>query len=505
MIPSVRKRRRLFILFFCVCVAFFSSSSFFCSSSSCASDDAFDFDGGVGGVYAVEEEEERQQKRRRRILRTRVNDDEEKTRTMIPPKWARARNENDLETDRKYVLKNNGRGEENKTLTRRARAYANFENAFAEGSSSWKVKTSKRMPAKTCAERKWITSESEDESTRRSTSGSTDIERTRNDENSAANRGGRSERRRNKQLGIVIVVCLENISTLLREIDCEKTNVYAYVKCAQHVAFDEDVEEKVDTCVTVIHSKITRRPEAKMHVEWIGHILANYDDEKLEPNLMFLKGVYRNKGQSNLEPAWVHMLESEEQTHLQDFSFACLMDQSIDFPTRSENFLDITDSEKLLCSMYERYACEKDTCKNFLGCSHSMFAASSERIRSLPKTEYAHLFDFLMNERSEYHIYTFEKAWSVILGCAKTYGEYSTRVKTLPLRVRCGRGEYGTFDVARILSPWWKEILTRQDGAKSPAITMAPCENRFTTRGFRADYGNFVFRERERERERELR
>lgn len=479
MIPSVRKRRRLFILFFCVCVAFFSSSSFFCSSSSsCASDDAFDFDGGVGGVYAVEEEEERQQKRRRRILRTRVNDDEEKTRTMIPPKWARARNENDLETDRKYVLKNNGRGEENKTLTRRARAYANFENAFAEGSSSWKVKASKRMPAKTCAERKWITSESEDESTRRSTSGSTDIERTRNDENSAANRGGRSERRRNKQLGIVIVVCLENISTLLREIDCEKTNVYAYVKCAQHVAFDEDVEEKVDTCVTVIHSKITRRPEAKMHVEWIGHILANYDDEKLEPNLMFLKGVYRNKGQSNLEPAWVHMLESEEQTHLQDFSFACLMDQSIDFPTRSENFLDITDSEKLLCSMYERYACEKDTCKNFLGCSHSMFAASSERIRSLPKTEYAHLFDFLMNERSEYHIYTFEKAWSVILGCAKTYGEYSTRVKTLPLRVRCGRGEYGTFDVARILSPWWKEILTRQDGAKSPAITMAPCENR---------------------------
>ena len=334
------------------------------------------------------------------------------------------------------------------------------------------------MPAKTCAERKWITSESEDESTRRSTSGSTDIERTRNDENSAANRGGRSERRRNKQLGIVIVVCLENISTLLREIDCEKTNVYAYVKCAQHVAFDEDVEEKVDTCVTVIHSKITRRPEAKMHVEWIGHILANYDDEKLEPNMMFLKGVYRNKGQSNLEPAWVHMLESEEQTHLQDFSFACLMDQSIDFPTRSENLLDITDSEKLLCSMYERYACEKDTCKNFLGCSHSMFAASSERIRSLPKTEYAHLFDFLMNERSEYHIYTFEKAWSVILGCAKTYGEYSTRVKTLPLRVRCGRGEYGTFDVARILSPWWKEILTRQDGAKSPAITMAPCENR---------------------------
>ena len=140
---------------------------------------------------------------------------------MIPPKWARARNENDLETDRKYVLKNammhdgaknNGRGEENKTLTRRAKAYANFENAFAEGSSSWKVKTSKRMPAKTCAERKWITSESEDESTRRSTSGSTDIERTRNDENSAANRGGRSERRRNKQLGIVIAVSYTHLT-----------------------------------------------------------------------------------------------------------------------------------------------------------------------------------------------------------------------------------------------------------------------------------------------------
>ena len=114
MIPSDRKRR--LFLFFCVCVAFFSSSSFFCSSSSRASDDAFDFDDGVGGVYDVEEEEERQQKRRR-ILRTIVNED--KTRTMIPPKWARARNENDLETDRKYVLKNmhddgannNGRGE----------------------------------------------------------------------------------------------------------------------------------------------------------------------------------------------------------------------------------------------------------------------------------------------------------------------------------------------------------------------------------------------------------
>ena len=480
-LSKVRRRKRLLFLFFCVVVyVVFSSSS---SCSLCASDDDFDFDDGVG-VYDVEEEEHQQN--RRRIMRTMLQNDDDKTMTI--PKWARARNENDLETDRKYVLKNamnefgefsitRQRGEE-KNLTRRAFAYANFENAFAEGSSSWKVKTSKRVPAKTCAERKWIKSESEDESTQRSTSGSNNIERTHN-ENSAVNRGGRSERRRNKQLGIVIVVCLENISTLLREIDCEKTNVYAYVKCAQHVAFDKDVEEKVDTCVTVIHSKITRRPEAKMHVEWMGHILANYDDEALEPNLMFLKGVYRNKGQSNLEPAWVHMLQSEEQTHLQDFSFACLMDQSIDFPTRSENLLDITDSEKLLCSMYERYACEKDTCKNFLGCSHSMFAASSERIRSLPKTEYAHLFDFLMNERSEYHIYTFEKAWSVILGCAKTYGEYSTRVQTLPLRVRCGRGEYGTFDVARILSPWWKEILTRQDGAKkSPAITMTPCENR---------------------------
>jgi len=71
-----------------------------------------------------------------------------------------------------------------------------------------------------------------------------------------------------------------------------------------------------------------------------------------------------------------------------------------------------------------------------------------------------------------------EKAWAVILGCAKTYGAYVIN-KQLPLRVRCGRGEYGTFDVAQVLSPWWIDILTRQGvEPKSPPITMTPCENR---------------------------
>jgi len=389
------------------------------------------------------------------------------------PYWAQARNESDLESDRKYTLKNadhaiNGDGraffveetirdeatgevlkvEKRKALERttRAKAYANFEKMFAGGSARMSKKA-KRRPARTCAERK------------------------RDDESGVVRENDNA-----KQLGAVIVVCFENISTLLREIDCEKTNVYAYVKCSQHLVFDEDVAEKVDACVTVIHSKITRRPNAKMHVEWMGHILAHYD--ALEPNLMFLKGVYRNKGKSSLDPAWLAALQSEEQTAAMDFSFACLMEQSTDFPVRSENLLDITDSENLLCSLYERYSCEKDTCKNFLGCAHSMFAASSERIRSLPKTEYLHLYDFLMNERSDYHIYTMEKAWAVILGCAKTYGAYVIN-KQLPLRVRCGRGEYGTFDVAQVLSPWWIDILTRQGvEPKSPPITMTPCENR---------------------------
>jgi len=387
------------------------------------------------------------------------------------PRWAQARNELDLESDRKYALKNadhaingDGRAFVEETIrdeatgevlkvekrkarerTTRAKAYANFEKMFA--GSAGKSKKAKRRPARTCAERK------------------------RDDESGVVRENDNA-----KQLGVVIVVCFENVSTLLREIDCEKTNVYAYVKCSQHLVFDEDVAEKVDACVTVIHSKITRRPNAKMHVEWMGHILARYD--ALEPNLMFLKGVYRNKGKSSLDPAWINALQREEQTAAMDFSFACLMDQSTDFPVRSENLLDVTDSENLLCSLYERYSCEKDTCKNFLGCAHSMFAASSERIRSLPKTEYLHLYDFLMNERSDYHIYTMEKAWAVILGCAKTYGAY-VRNMPLPLRVRCGRGEYGTFDVAQVLSPWWIDILTRQGvEPKSPPITMTPCENR---------------------------
>ena len=413
-----------------------------------------------------------------------VVDDDKKASTTITktnkhlflstiPHWAQARNELDLESDRKYALKNadhaiNGDGkafveetirdeatgevlkvEKRKAKARerttRAKAYVNFEKLFA--GSVGKSKKAKRTPARTCAERK------------------------RDDESGFVRKNDNT-----KQLGVVIVVCFENVSTLLREIDCEKTNVYAYVKCAQHLVFDEDVAEKVDACVTVIHSKITRRPNAKMHVEWMGHILARYD--ALEPNLMFLKGVYRNKGKSSLDPAWINALQSEEQTAAMDFSFACLMEQSTDFPVRSENLLDTTDSENLLCSLYERYSCEKDTCKNFLGCAHSMFAASSERIRSLPKTEYLHLYDFLMNERSDYHIYTMEKVWAVILGCAKTYGAY-VRDKQLPLRVRCGRGEYGTFDVAQVLSPWWIDILTRQGvEPKSPPITMTPCENR---------------------------
>ena len=413
-----------------------------------------------------------------------VVDDDKKASTTITktnkhlflstiPHWAQARNELDLESDRKYASKNadhaiNGDGkafveetirdeatgevlkvEKRKAKARerttRAKAYVNFEKLFA--GSVGKSKKAKRTPARTCAERK------------------------RDDESGFVRKNDNT-----KQLGVVIVVCFENVSTLLREIDCEKTNVYAYVKCAQHLVFDEDVAEKVDACVTVIHSKITRRPNAKMHVEWMGHILARYD--ALEPNLMFLKGVYRNKGKSSLDPAWINALQSEEQTAAMDFSFACLMEQSTDFPVRSENLLDTTDSENLLCSLYERYSCEKDTCKNFLGCAHSMFAASSERIRSLPKTEYLHLYDFLMNERSDYHIYTMEKVWAVILGCAKTYGAY-VRDKQLPLRVRCGRGEYGTFDVAQVLSPWWIDILTRQGvEPKSPPITMTPCENR---------------------------
>ena len=343
--------------------------------------------------------------------------------------------------------------------TKRAQQYVNFERLLF----SSKRRKAKRTPAKTCAVRRLDYDDDDDNNN--------------NNDDDEIQRETLEWRRTTKQLGVVIVVCLENMSALLKDIDCETTNVYVYVKCAQHLAYEEAVEEKM-RCVTVIHSKLTRRPNSKMHVEWFGHIVWKYD-EALEQSLMFLKGAYKNKGKSDLDwQAWLNVLQSQKKTKEMDFSFTCLMEKSQFFPTRSEHLDEFTEGRDLLCSMYERYTCEKNVCKNFLGCTHSMFASSSERIRSLPRAEYLHLFDFLMNEGSDYHIYSLEKAWSVILGCAKTYGEYSTS-KNIPLRVRCGRGEYGTFDIARVLPSWWQEFFTKNGTKKkSPAVTITPCENR---------------------------
>ena len=374
------------------------------------------------------------------------------------PSWAQARTEMDLKADANYAAR--GGVEQTTTMkTKRAQQYVNFERLLF----SSKRRKAKRTPAKTCAVRRLDYDDDDDNNN--------------NDDDDEIQRETLEWRRTTKQLGVVIVVCLENMSALLKDIDCETTNVYVYVKCAQHLAYEEAVEEKM-RCVTVIHSKLTRRPNSKMHVEWFGHIVWKYD-EALEQSLMFLKGAYKNKGKSDLDwQAWLNVLQSQKKTKEMDFSFTCLMEKSQFFPTRSEHLDEFTEGRDLLCSMYERYTCEKNVCKNFLGCTHSMFASSSERIRSLPRAEYLHLFDFLMNEGSDYHIYSLEKAWSVILGCAKTYGEYSTS-KNIPLRVRCGRGEYGTFDIARVLPSWWQEFFTKNGTKKkSPAVTITPCENR---------------------------
>ena len=375
------------------------------------------------------------------------------------PSWAQARTEMDLKADANYAAR--GGVEQTTTMkTKRAQQYVNFERLLF----SSKRRKAKRTPAKTCAVRRLDYYYDDDDNNN-------------NDDDDEIQRETLEWRRTTKQLGVVIVVCLENMSALLKDIDCETTNVYVYVKCAQHLAYEEAVEEKM-RCVTVIHSKLTRRPNSKMHVEWFGHIVWKYD-EALEQSLMFLKGAYKNKGKSDLDwQAWLNVLQSQKKTKEMDFSFTCLMEKSQFFPTRSEHLDEFTEGRDLLCSMYERYTCEKNVCKNFLGCTHSMFASSSERIRSLPRAEYLHLFDFLMNEGSDYHIYSLEKAWSVILGCAKTYGEYSTS-KNIPLRVRCGRGEYGTFDIARVLPSWWQEFFTKNGTKKkSPAVTITPCENR---------------------------
>ena len=374
------------------------------------------------------------------------------------PSWAQARTEMDLKADANYAAR--GGVEQTTTMkTKRAQQYVNFERLLF----SSKRRKAKRTPAKTCAVRRLDYDD--------------DDNNNNDDDDDEIQRETLEWRRTTKQLGVVIVVCLENMSALLKDIDCETTNVYVYVKCAQHLAYEEAVEEKM-RCVTVIHSKLTRRPNSKMHVEWFGHIVWKYD-EALEQSLMFLKGAYKNKGKSDLDwQAWLNVLQSQKKTKEMDFSFTCLMEKSQFFPTRSEHLDEFTEGRDLLCSMYERYTCEKNVCKNFLGCTHSMFASSSERIRSLPRAEYLHLFDFLMNEGSDYHIYSLEKAWSVILGCAKTYGEYSTS-KNIPLRVRCGRGEYGTFDIARVLPSWWQEFFTKNGTKKkSPAVTITPCENR---------------------------
>ena len=374
------------------------------------------------------------------------------------PSWAQARTEMDLKADANYAAR--GGVEQTTTMkTKRAQQYVNFERLLF----SSKRRKAKRTPAKTCAVRRLDYDDDDDNNN--------------NDDDDEIQRETLEWRRTTKQLGVVIVVCLENMSALLKDIDCETTNVYVYVKCAQHLAYEEAVEEKM-RCVTVIHSKLTRRPNSKMHVEWFGHIVWKYD-EALEQSLMFLKGAYKNKGKSDLDwQAWLNVLQSQKKTKEMDFSFTCLMEKSQFFPTRSEHLDEFTEGRDLLCSMYERYTCEKNVCKNFLGCTHSMFASSSERIRSLPRAEYLHLFDFLMNEGSDYHIYSLEKVWSVILGCAKTYGEYSTS-KNIPLRVRCGRGEYGTFDIARVLPSWWQEFFTKNGTKKkSPAVTITPCENR---------------------------
>ncbi len=107
------------------------------------------------------------------------------------PSWAQAKTEMDLKADANYAARG-GVGQTTTTTTmktKRAQQYVNFERLLF----SSKRRKAKRTPTKTCAVRR-LDDDDDD------------------DDDDEIQREAFERRRTTKQLGIVIVVCLENIS-----------------------------------------------------------------------------------------------------------------------------------------------------------------------------------------------------------------------------------------------------------------------------------------------------
>mmetsp|Transcript_22652 Transcript_22652/g.62872 ORF Transcript_22652/g.62872 Transcript_22652/m.62872 type:complete len:759 (-) Transcript_22652:169-2445(-) len=242
---------------------------------------------------------------------------------------------------------------------------------------------------------------------------------------------------RRARLGVVVVVCREQLMWL-REVQCRDTHLYVYSKCRRPVKHILDNIGADKKCVSVIEAPDNvweTLTNVKMHSDYLRHIVDRYSN--LEPNLLFLKGTLMLKrGQRHIAhdlPSIVAEAMSGEWEFKAMGNWRSLIGTHFDRNPFNSGWLDrngVLDEAiwgQELCTLYKRYTCESEcyTCHNchapvcFQAHAKGMFMVSAERVRSLPRSEYAWLRQWLHSWDGQgiQRRFMMDVVWSLLFGC----------------------------------------------------------------------------------------
>mmetsp|Transcript_486 Transcript_486/g.1310 ORF Transcript_486/g.1310 Transcript_486/m.1310 type:complete len:851 (-) Transcript_486:487-3039(-) len=249
------------------------------------------------------------------------------------------------------------------------------------------------------------------------------------------------------KLGIVVVVCNEDLSWV-RTIpgSCQDKHLYLYSKCgvdeAQLLSAVGGKLSRCTTVQTVKHTVVTDLTHVKMHADYLRHITARYDD--LEPHLVFLKARVGDKKRMGVMRYGQHGQYDSPRSVSQIIKTALQGNWAYlnVWPNRIHGTFEKPVSRgRELCLWYKRYTCETEcyTCQGinhplcYIPQSKSMFIVSRARVRSLPKSEYVALHQWLVSYKDSFagwlghrRRYVMERLWPSIFGCHQDIHRFPT-------------------------------------------------------------------------------
>jgi len=243
--------------------------------------------------------------------------------------------------------------------------------------------------------------------------------------------------RRPKKLGIVVVVCREQL-WWLSELDCTDKNIYVYSKCGRSAQKIRSSAGGGKECLSVIEAPETlwdAMVYTKMHSDYLRHMADRYSE--LEDHMLFLKGNFmlkRGQRHVNLDIASV---VAEALTGKWDFkplgSVRSMLWTHFDRnPFQSLGLIEMGAAAqeewgRELCTLFKRYTCESEcyTCHFceapvcFRAQTKGMFIVSAARVRTLPRSEYVWLRQWLnsWDKHGVQRRFMMDSLWGAMFGC----------------------------------------------------------------------------------------